>query len=327
MAAPSYSDVNKKLKEKMSAAKPVAAPEAPSQPAEPSALESVATDVGGSMLSLLPQALGYAFGGKAGLDRQIAREKEQADLFERQRNRQSEIDQQAAQLAAQAQRLALEQKKADAEEQYKQQKLEIDQMDAQTKRMQALADKSKEKKGKELTAQQTEALSSQDASLKQLDDLEALMGANTRAMGPIAGRIGPWNPYDTTAKSIDAAAKLAAQNIGKSLESGKLTDADIERYRAMLPNIKDTPKVAIEKINMVRRLVAQKRESDLGSFGRAGYNVSSFEPVAPKELSKNLLGTGDKIDAGNTAVADEPDLRIVDGELYEKKGGRWVPVK
>ena len=279
MAAPDIKALNKALKDKVATAKPMPMPEPQAAPEEAGMSPQTEDQLIRAGIGLVPQLLGFATGGAEGAE--LAR-KNVSDAF---------FEQQAAQARAaseamkNAQAAALKQAELESELGMKKRKLDIDEYEAKTKRLGL----EKEKKGKELTAQQTEAISGQDAALKQLDDLEALIGANAESMGPFAGRLGKLNPYNTTAKGMDAAAKLAAQNIGKSLEGGKLTDADIERYRAMLPNMTDAPEVAAEKLNIVRRLVMQRRQADLGAFGKAGYNVSNFEAVAPKSLSPNLL--------------------------------------
>lgn len=149
MAAPSFTDVNKKLKEGMAsrqaapAAEPVqAAPEAAPEAEGPSTGAQVAGGLAEALLTLLPQGAALATGGASALEKQRALEKEAS-------SRQDEINKRAQQLAAEAQKLTLEQQKAMSDEQYKQQKLEIDRMEAETKRQQALAQTKKEKEPKE----------------------------------------------------------------------------------------------------------------------------------------------------------------------------------
>ena len=320
MAAPSYSDVNKKLKEKMATAKPVAAPEAQATPpagsAEPSTLETVATGAGGALLSLLPQALGYAFGGKEGLDTQVAKEKAQSELFEKQRNRQAEIDQQAAQLAAQAQRLALEQKKADAEEQYKQQKLEIDQMDAQTKRMQAMADKRKEKEPKE--GQFTSA-----GFAKRMEQAEAdlakIEGFNPTSESNLLTKWAPEALKSSGRKQFEQARRNFINAVLRKESGAAISESEFENANQQyFPSPGDTPDVLMQKAqNRQLALAAMKASS-----GKAYDAVSAALPPGVAMAGAPAASIGQ-----NQAQAAQPEQVTMSGKLYQKQGGRWVPVK
>lgn len=133
-----------------------------------------------------------------------------------------------------------------------------------------------------LTASQTDAISSHDAALKQLDDLEAAVGQHADSMGPIYGNVGAANPYDTKSQGFQSKLQLATQNIGKALEGGKLAEGDIKRYLRMLPKITDTPDVAKEKIANLRQLTQQRRATDIAAAGNAGYDVARFPSASPR---------------------------------------------
>lgn len=142
-----------------------------------------------------------------------------------------------------------------------------------------------EKRGKHLAAEQSDKLAGHDASLKQIQDLEDAVRANQGIMGPIAGPIMSSLPYATRSQSLQALTGAAAQKVGKSLEGGKLTDADIERYKKMLPTNSDSPDVALQKISQVRRMVSQQQSSDLDAYGKSGLDVSRFSPAQVNDIS------------------------------------------
>lgn len=100
-----------------------------------------------------------------------------------------------------------------------------------------------------------------DNSLANLDEVESLVNQLGGSFGPIKGRLNSLNPYSETQANINQATLIAAQNIGRALEGGKLTDADIARYQKALPNINDTPQVAQDKINRLRKLIMQQRQN------------------------------------------------------------------
>lgn len=146
MAAPSYGDVNKKIKEALESRQAVAPVDPPVEAAEaPQAAEagpSVIEGIGGALLKLLPQTAAFATGGYEAFNKQ--RDFDREDSL-----RQEEINRRAATLAADAKRLELDQLKADRDEQFKLKDLEIKEKDSETKRIQAMADKRKEKEPKE----------------------------------------------------------------------------------------------------------------------------------------------------------------------------------
>lgn len=142
----------------------------------------------------------------------------------------------------------------------------------------ARADSTKEKT-KPFAAEQEDKLSGHDSTLKSLQDLRSSVTDNPKLFGPFSGRMHALNPYDTEAQTVQALTKTAAQNVGKSLEGGKLTDQDIARYQTILPKNSDTPEVAISKIDKLERMVKQKRASDLDTYKRAGHDTSKFEDL------------------------------------------------
>ena len=95
--------------------------------------------------------------------------------------------------------------------------------------------------GTELSQTALTQIDSLDNSLLNLDFVERVLQENQGAFDPIRGRLASLNPYDETANKINQASLVAAQNIGRALEGGKLTDNDIARYQRALPNINDTP--------------------------------------------------------------------------------------
>ena len=117
--------------------------------------------------------------------------------------------------------------------------------------------------GSELNTTQATQVSQFDNSLANLDEVESLVAQMGSAFGPIKGRVNSLNPYNPTQANINQATLVAAQNIGRALEGGKLTDADILRYQKALPSIIDTPQVAQDKINRLRKLITNQRQNYL----------------------------------------------------------------
>lgn len=126
-------------------------------------------------------------------------------------------------------------------------------------------------------------LGSADAAVNALTDAANL---KIPMSGPVQGRLGKAAAFfgmggtSDSVKSYDAALKSNAQTIGVYLEGGKLTDADIERYRDMLPQITDSDAVKQNKIDLLTRKIQQRKMAEVIALQNAGYNA------------KGLMGAG-----------------------------------
>lgn len=318
MAAPTYSEVSKKLKERAASAKPAAPVETPKEeaPSEPSALQTVAEGAGGALLSLLPQALGYAFGGKEGLDKQTAREKEQTELFERQKARQAEIDQQAQRLMGEAQRLQLEQAKAQTEEEYKQKKLAIEQMDSETKRMQALADKRKEKEPKDVqftSAGFAKRMEQAESDLAKISGFDPTSKTNlVTAYAPEALKSSGRKQFEQAQRNFINA--VLRRESGAAISASEFENANQQYF----PSPGDTPEVLAQKANNRALALASMKAAS----GKAYDQVSGMMPQATMMAGQPASSVGQ-----NQAQAAQAPRVTMGGKLYEKQGSRWVPVQ
>lgn len=184
-------------------------------------------------------------------------------------------------------------------------------------------------KGSKLTSEQTQTIAAFDGANKQIEEIEKRIQENSDIMGPIAGIVSGKAGYGTKAKTFDARMKLAAQDIGKALEGGKLTDADIDRYRSMLPNLRDTPEVAFEKSQLLRELIATKRGAAIQAMGAGGYNVSRISPTefVTTSAKARSLGTPSSLPSGLStrdamAAPPKPDFNKMSLEELKAYTGK-----
>lgn len=112
-----------------------------------------------------------------------------------------------------------------------------------------------------------------------LPDVEAAIQKNEGKFGPITGRVRSANPYDVDAQTFDAQMRSASQSFGKFMESGVLRKEDEEKYRKMFPQASDDDQVKKNKLEIIKRQLAQKYEDDRKTLGRSGYDVSGFETL------------------------------------------------
>jgi hypothetical protein len=94
--------------------------------------------------------------------------------------------------------------------------------------------------------------------------------------GPMKGKFGSANAYNAEAQQYEAASKLTAQSVGKYLEGGKLTDADVPKYQAMLPKIDDLPSVAEYKLNQIDKILRERHAADIKALEAQGYDVGGL---------------------------------------------------
>lgn len=88
-----------------------------------------------------------------------------------------------------------------------------------------------------------------DTALTSLNDLKAIVEANTDKIGPITG-FAALNPY-SEARKIQADIDRVKQQVGKALEGGVLRKEDEEKYKKILATITDTPSTATYKIDQL----------------------------------------------------------------------------
>lgn len=85
----------------------------------------------------------------------------------------------------------------------------------------------------------------------------------------------------TDAKQYDDERRVVAQQFGLIMEGGKLAEADLPRYMAMLPDPADSPERARNKLAVVRRELAEKRRNQVEALSAGGYDMSAFDGSAP----------------------------------------------
>lgn len=170
--------------------------------------------------------------------------------------------------------------------------------------------------GKQLPPNNVLAVNEGQSVARMLPEVEAALQDNKSLFGPLKGRVGASNPYDTTAQTVDARMRTAAQSFGKFMEGGVLRKEDEEKYRKMFPQLSDTPEVAQNKLSIVRRMLAQQYESNRKSLGDSGYDVSGLGELSiPDSIFKDP-NTG-KTDGG---WSSEKESRYQ--ELLRKRGGK-----
>lgn len=151
--------------------------------------------------------------------------------------------------------------------------------------------------GKQLPAAQAVTLSEGFQIPLVLDEVAAMLDPNSPSnqrdlFDPIKGRIALLNPYDTAAQTAESNLRRASQIVGKYMEGGVLRAEDEKKYRAMLPQLTDTPEVAKNKLDSLQVLLGRKSQQYLDDFESAGFDVSGFKGRLPGAMIESTETSG-----------------------------------
>lgn len=155
---------------------------------------------------------------------------------------------------------------------------------------------------------------------RMLEDIDQTVSGNKDMFGPVAGRLASINPYNERAQSMDAQMRATSQAFGRLMEGGVLRKEDEEKYRKMFPQLSDTPQVAANKLQIVKRLMAQKQNADVNALRTSGYDVSGVDrglsvPDAPAALTRGPANPSH----ANAAPQALPLGHEEDGYIYNRK--------
>lgn len=138
-------------------------------------------------------------------------------------------------------------------------------------------------------------------------DYEALIASDSEYTGIIAGTLANvaaakrWK-QSVAALEQDVTALLAPVAKGIFNETGVLSDKDIERYKSVLPDLRDNPKVGHQKLIALLNTIAQARQIQIDTWKQLGYDVSGLQPpgMIPQPAAS----------ATATATAAQPGKRL-----------------
>ena len=101
--------------------------------------------------------------------------------------------------------------------------------------------------------------------------------SSTNLTGPIKG-LATISPFATEALDLQAQIDLARQVVGKFLEGGVLRKEDEEKYKKILPTMKDTQAVALRKLQNLATEI-QNRINQYEYSGYSGYGESPYTAI------------------------------------------------
>lgn len=138
-----------------------------------------------------------------------------------------------------------------------------------------------------LPAGEAAKLGGADSAVRAIDELSSDWDAKAGSTGAGLKQFVP----GTDANLFLPGLRTTTQIVGTFLEGGKLTDADVPKYAAMMPQPSDTKAQKDAKIAALKRLIEGKRSGEAGALKGAGYRVP--ESDAPKTVRVRRRDTGD----------------------------------
>ncbi len=148
---------------------------------------------------------------------------------------------------------------------------------------------------KSLTAGEIQQLGSLQQAARDIDMLEQRFGSykDPNWGGPVAGRIKSVVGMGTNPRisEIENLVTSATPNLARGVfrEVGVLTDADVERYRKLLPNVTDTAEQRAQKLKDLRSRLGVTLDETLSTLQAAGRDVTGLREkvIADKAAGKS----------------------------------------
>lgn len=117
-------------------------------------------------------------------------------------------------------------------------------------------------------------------ALTDVEGLARAISENSGSVGPVAG-LQALNPYSSS-RQIQAQIDRVRQVVGKALEGGVLRKEDEEKYKKILPTIRDTQETAQAKLQQLYTKISQDLETYV-ELQRA-YGKGADQPVSGVSL-------------------------------------------
>lgn len=171
--------------------------------------------------------------------------------------------------------------------------------------------------GNNMVAKEREDLGRVIGVIGQVEDL--ISALKTTKTDPILGALRTANPYDVKAREISARLTSISPGLARGVygEVGVLTNADIERYQATLPNLKSTKEQNKAVTLMTLRTLQRTLESNFQSFANNKIDVSEWVPTFQSlknktdRLEADLIGRKDPTSGQLYVVGKDNNLYLL----------------
>lgn len=120
-----------------------------------------------------------------------------------------------------------------------------------------------------------------------LDDLEKQLDKVQSKLGPISGRIMAQNPYDTDVQLLNKFLTALIPTIARGVygEVGVLTEADINNYKNLIPNITQDPANAKATLEFLKRDIQRAKEAKLNIWEASNFDIEGLKKFNAPAIS------------------------------------------
>lgn len=127
-----------------------------------------------------------------------------------------------------------------------------------------------------------------------------------------------WNEK-VAAFEREVTALLAPVAKGIYNETGVLSDKDVERYKDVLPDLRDNPAIGADKINRLTNEAKFSYQNVLDHWKRAGYDTTGFEDKMTGAPGQNPAPLSGPSGTPTTLSTGRKVVKGADGQFYEVK--------
>lgn len=154
--------------------------------------------------------------------------------------------------------------------------------------------------GKELLKDEAQKVAAFEKAVSDVQALESSLNqVTTDQMAPIFGALTKRNPWSKTRKEIESLLVQMTPGLARGVfgEVGVLTDADIDRYKSLLPTLTDTQAQRETLLRMIKDSLLRGTEATLQSAAANNRDVSRYKGML--EYVQEGTGSNQTIDSLN----------------------------
>lgn len=178
-------------------------------------------------------------------------------------------------------------------------KKQFDAFQAQLNRKEKQEEKEAKKGEKhKLLQSHLEKFNNIDSAEATLSDIQGVLSEIGNTSGPMVGKVRQiigGVGYDKLAIRLNNLVDSLTPGLARGVfgEVGVLTDEDVKRYKALIPNITRDPETAKILMDDLIRTLKERKRITINNLDKAGYDVKNFqipeptESEAKKEVEKN----------------------------------------
>jgi len=167
---------------------------------------------------------------------------------------------------------------------------------------------------KQLPTAEVRTMTEGASVLRMLPNIGDLIEKNQDIMGPVKGRIGSKNPYNTRAQSTQAEIRATSQAFGRFMEAGVLRKEDEEKYYKMFPQLSDKPEIARNKLESVTKILARQYNDKKNSLSESGYDASGLLDIGGGNETSDMITVSNGVE---TFQVPESDLAEAQAEGFQ----------